>query len=500
MAQYYVKPPPYSLLSGFGDAVSVEATPRVQIDAVYGVLETDHQTLVSGGSVAVDDATFVLNSGTGFGDFAVLRSKRIVRYRPGQATRFRFTAGFPETSEVGDFRGAGAFSSTDGLLVMSVAGTPAVCRRIPGTSAIWRLTITTGTTGSETVTVRLNGVDFDVAAGALLSSEELASTLAAATYTGWTSEISPTSNGATVTWIQAGPATTGTDFSLSSTGDAEGTFTEIETGSPNSYADLRFQSSWNLDTLDGSKDAVTNPSHFSLDFSKLNVYQIDHTHLGTGPITWSIMDGEGRWIAFHREELVNSRTRASQNNPAYRLGWFASQAAGGESVEVLGASAAGFVCGPVAQPLRNSFGVKETSFTAATTGRVVIALRGRGEFANLISQREILLEEATAATETSNRALVIDVVLNPTFSSALEWEYVDEANSAVEVAYPGSASAVTISGGITIASLPTARQQGGGISLGALDTRIDQGDVIAIVVSTATSTAAIAATAVWRED
>lgn len=46
---------PDSLVSGFGDPVTVELTPRVQIDAVYGVVSTDHQTLLlAGGGTTIN--------------------------------------------------------------------------------------------------------------------------------------------------------------------------------------------------------------------------------------------------------------------------------------------------------------------------------------------------------------------------------------------------------------------------------------------------------------
>lgn len=96
----YVKPDPYRAFSGFGDPLAAPITPRIQVDAVYGVVSTDLETLTSGGgAVSEADATFTLSSGTGSGDYAVLRSRRVCRYRPGQASRFRFTAAFPPTSD-----------------------------------------------------------------------------------------------------------------------------------------------------------------------------------------------------------------------------------------------------------------------------------------------------------------------------------------------------------------------------------------------------------------
>ena len=47
---------PDTLVSGFGDPGMVELTQLVQIDAVYGVVSTDHQTLLlAGGSGSVTE-------------------------------------------------------------------------------------------------------------------------------------------------------------------------------------------------------------------------------------------------------------------------------------------------------------------------------------------------------------------------------------------------------------------------------------------------------------
>lgn len=497
---YFVKRDPDSLVSGFGDPLAAELTPRVQIDAVYGVIDTDVQTITRGaGTVTEADATFVIESGAGAGDYAVLRSRRIIRYRPGQASRLRFTAAFDATSDPAAYQGAGGFTATDALLVLAIGGQIGVCRRIPGTLAIWRLTVSAGTTGAEDVTVRLNGVDFLVAGVNAATPTALATALAGETYAGWTSAVSPTANGATVTFIQNDPAATGTDFILSSAGTAAGTFAEIAAGAPSSYADFRPQSAWNLDTLDGSEDGG-NPSHFELDPTKLNVYQIEHTHLGTGPITWSVLSQDGRWIAFHRERFPNTRTTATQKNPTYRLGWFAFQPTGGASAIVRGASAAAFVAGSTSLPLRNPFAVGEFDFTATTTPAVAIALRLRGEFRARANQREVFAEIASAATETANRTLRMEVWLNPTPSAPLVWSYVDQDRSVMEVARPGSISPITISGGRLLAALPIATGSGGSIDLEDLDIRTDIGDVIVIALATAANTAASSAAVTWRED
>ena len=52
-------------------------------------------------------------------------------------------------------------------------------RRIPCAVAIWRLTVTNGATGAETITVRLNSVNFTVSAGGALSTAATAQLIAA---------------------------------------------------------------------------------------------------------------------------------------------------------------------------------------------------------------------------------------------------------------------------------------------------------------------------------
>ena len=48
----YPTPDPSRAYSGFWDPLAAELTPRVQIDAVYGVVSTDVEALTQGGGAA----------------------------------------------------------------------------------------------------------------------------------------------------------------------------------------------------------------------------------------------------------------------------------------------------------------------------------------------------------------------------------------------------------------------------------------------------------------
>lgn len=271
-------------LSAFGEVLTAQPTPRVQIDAIYGLLTTDTQTFTDGvsGTATAANALFVCQTGTGAGGYGVVRSRRIARYRPGQACDARFTSLYT-TPVANSLQLAGVFSATD-MLAVGYNGTSfGYLRRIPGACAIYRLTVTVGAGGIETLTVKLDGVDFTIVTAGALSTAATAQLIAARVggYTGW-SNISPTSNGVTVTFYQNVPAATPGVFSLTSTGTATGTFAEVQAGAANdNNAGFTAQTAWNVDRLDGSK-GVLNPSGMLLDPTKLNVWKIAYPWLGAG--------------------------------------------------------------------------------------------------------------------------------------------------------------------------------------------------------------------------
>ena len=82
----------------FGENLSESITPVLQLDGLYGIGDDNLFQLNSAGSggQSVDsNGLMTVNSGIGAGNFATLRSKRSIRYRPGQGSMCRFTAMWP---------------------------------------------------------------------------------------------------------------------------------------------------------------------------------------------------------------------------------------------------------------------------------------------------------------------------------------------------------------------------------------------------------------------
>jgi len=481
-------------LTAFGELQTAQPTPRVQIDGTYGILQTDVQTLtdgVSGTATAVGNL-FSITTGATSGGYAVIRSRRIVRYRPGQGCRILFTALY-SAGVANSLQLAGGFTAADGLFFGYNGTTFGIMRRIPGAVAIYRLTLTVGSGGAESVTVTLNGVPFVVVVGAA-STTVLAQTLASSTtYTGWVSIVSPTANGATVTFIQNVPAATAGAFTFTSTGTAAGTFAQIQAGAANDN-DTGFvaQTAWNVDRLDGSNGAL-NPSGMLLDPTKLNVFEIAYPYLGAGTIRFSVMTPSGMLVTVHQIRYPNSATATTMKNPALRPGWIAASLGSTTNLTVRGASAAGFVQGQQ-ETMRDPNGISTVASVTNTEGAFLL-IRSRAEFASVVNQRQVLPYNLGLTVETANRIVRARVVLNPTITGTINWTYVSQTTSSVEYAVP---TAVTVSGGSAVAFAAAVTNTS--LSLRDLDLRMEPGDVLAIALVTASSTATTGVSLNWQED
>lgn len=66
------------------------------------------------------------------------------------------------------------------------------------------------------------------------------------------------------------------------------------------------QSSWNLDTLDGSQSS-SNPTGLTLDATKAHIFWFEFQWLGTGRITWGF-DLEGEMVPVHTIDNANALT------------------------------------------------------------------------------------------------------------------------------------------------------------------------------------------------
>lgn len=468
-----------SPLTTFNEVKTAKANPRTQVDSVYGLLATDYETFTDGvsGSTTAANTLLTCATGTTAGGYGVIRTRRLVRYRAGESLRFAFTAVY-NAGVANGLQLAGAFTATEALWVGYNGATFGCGRRIAGACAIYRLTVTVGAGGAETATVTLDGTAFTVALTAGTTAQA-AQAIAARVggYTGWSFAVS---NDSTVTFIQRIPAATPGAFTLTSTGTAAGTFAQLQAGVANDINTAFVpQTSWNIDKLDGS-----GPSGMVLDPTKLNIYEIDVGFLGSGTISFYTMSPQGKIIPFHTIRYPNSATIPHMKDPSLRLGWVAASLGSTTNLITSGASACGMVQGEII-PLRDPVSIS-TQFTATTTENAWLLLRNRVEYTSRVNHRELLPLGVALTNEMANRIIRARVVINPTLSGTVDWQYIDQANSSTEYATP---TGITVTGGRAVAARAAATQAE--VTFQDADLRLEPGDIMAICVRTASSTATV---------
>ena len=88
-----------SSISAFGEPIAVGINPVIQLDGLYGLDSRKFETYNAlGGAVSSTGTLMRCETGTSQYGYGVIRSRRAVRYRPGQGMLGRFTAKFTQVS------------------------------------------------------------------------------------------------------------------------------------------------------------------------------------------------------------------------------------------------------------------------------------------------------------------------------------------------------------------------------------------------------------------
>ncbi len=334
-------------VTAFGEPLAISPTAVIQLDAIYGTTTDVIQTYTSGtGSSAGSNAQiFRVQSGTTQGGYGVLRSKRFMRYRPGQGVLSRFTAAFT-TGVAGSLQFAGLANQENRLVFGFDSTRFGICRSTGGKATILLMTMTVAPNAAQTATITLDGVAYTVTL-ANTSAEVAIQTIAnrVGGYGGW---LFQQTDGAML-WLAPtlGPMTGG--FSFTSTGNARATF-EVKQAGVAQTDYWTYQEDWNVDRLDGSNTIATNPSGMLLDPTKLNVYQINMRWLGVGAISYAVEDqASGTLIYVHREHYTNQYTVPHIDNPSFKITYAAVNTTNTTNLTVLGASMYGAIEGTIFQ-------------------------------------------------------------------------------------------------------------------------------------------------------
>lgn len=308
-----VTPPPEGK-TAFGEQLVAQPTPIIQIDFPYdtnlGVIDVyENQS----GTVTHSNRQITLQTGAAANSSAEIRSKRILKYNPSQGGMARFTAKFT-TGVANSTQIAGIGNESDGLYFGYNGTSFGILHRKNGSPEVRTLTVSTGSSHAENITITLDGVAVSVAVTASGSTATTAKEIAAADYSdtgkGWTAYLV----GSKVEFKSWDAATHSGTFSLTGT-SAVGTFAQNVVGAA-ATENWTAQASWNGDDIfDGN--GLTG---VTLDPTKGNVYQINYQWLGYGVLSFYCEDpDDGVLHLVHAIEYANANTTPSLGDPSLAL-------------------------------------------------------------------------------------------------------------------------------------------------------------------------------------
>ncbi len=264
------------------------------------------------------------------------------------------------------------------------------------------------------------------------------------------------------------------------------------------------QTSWNVDTMDGS-DSTTNPSGMLLDPTKGNVGQIKYQYLGFGCIYFYIEhDNDGEISLVHIIKYPNSNTDTSLSNPSLNLIWRVVNASNTSNVILKSGSGALFVEGDV-HLLGPKNGI-DNNKNGITTLTNILTLKNATTFNTVTNRGQIRLRGVSCAYDGGNGVATLQIILNPTLGGTPVYTTINGTTGDNGTTITNGQSIVsydiagtTITGGSVLFNTTVPRNYGQYINLEDLDIFSSPTDIISFAMKTTTSgTCSVAAN--WVED
>lgn len=413
------KPAGASAVSAFGEPLAVPVTPIVQLEAIYGLDPNKFQTYTAfSGAVDSDGPLMECSTGTSQYGYGVIRSKRSVRYRPGQGAVARFTAAF--TAGVAGYTQRAGFFTQENAIQIGFDGTQfGVMRQDGGKATIYRLTVNTAANINTTVTLTLNGTAYSVPVTSGTVAHNAQEIGAFSFGAGWL--VNAVEDEVIFLSTSVGPM--GGTFSVTDTGvNFDSTLTLVQQGVAHTEY-WTYQEDFTEDKLDG-----TGPSGVTLDKTKLNVYQINFRWLGAGEIRFAVENpNNGDMIFFHHIHYSNRHTVPHIANPSLKIGYVAASLGGtGTNIVVKGASIMGAIEGVLTATTfpDSAAATRSGGLNSGGTQYHLLSVENRLVLNNKINTKELVLKSLSAgATSSASTPVKFIMYKNLPTANTYEWVY-----------------------------------------------------------------------------
>lgn len=386
------------------DEVNVaEDTAFVAGNAVYGFIPSNFRTFLAGaGTATTNGVMFQTTSGSSLGDYGVIRSFRSLNYKTGQGASIK-CSGYFGTPQALTWSGMGGFNIGDEFSFGYNGLDFGIWHRYGGQAETQCLTITSGATGSETATITINDVVYNVPLTSGSVQENAYEIEAYINANATDIEAEQVDDCVQILFLSDGAKSGAYSFSSAT---ATGSFAQLNAGVTKTSRHIPV-ANWTAEP----------PTDF--DPLKGNTYKIDYQN-GFGEAHFFIEDKDsGRYKEVHVLRWANRNTVPNLTNPSLRVGCYATCIGSPTPVEVNMAYVAGFVEGQISKT-RNPRAFSNTK-SIDTTLTNVLTLRNTRVYNGYANQVEIAPINVTLANDGGKTA-IFELRGNPTVAGPTNFQ------------------------------------------------------------------------------
>lgn len=480
------------LVGIYGESIGITYTPYVQTSHFYGIASQDqlHTTFKNGGGAVTstsDGTSIDISIGATPYDYAMIRDARVIKYRHGFGNIVRVGAIFDGNAVADSLQFIGVGNALSDLYFCYSGSTFGVRSSTGGRLHVVKLTVSVAANSTQSVTVRLNSVDFTFnvtnAGGDLVfNAHEIE---VGATFTGWNTEHA----GNDIFFIAGSVGSRGADltnysFTNNSGGSCDASFTLVTEGAFLTTAFVA-QSAWN-----GASGMVT-----ALDPTQINLYEIQYTWFGNANIIFKVYNNvTGKFETVHTLSYANLGTDISltSGNMYIQRGVASLSLASTTALSLMSTGSFGATLGTYNILKQPRATIVNTEAIAANTEEVVLVIHTLRIINGYTNNSEGVLIQVSIAID-GNRPVGIKLIKNPTLaptattSDYTSLEYVNEGKNIV--AYDTLSRTYDTSTGQVLNQFIIPKNGGITLDLSTLEFFISPGDNIAITaLSSATNT------------
>lgn len=405
------------MTSIFGESLKIDYFPVIQTSHFYGIAVNGQlaTTFTSGGGAAAANTAgnaVVLSVGTGVGDYVVYRTKRVLKYRHGYGALCRVGYKFA-TGVANSLQFCGVGNSVSDLYFCYSGTSFGVRRSHSGLLHVVKLTITAAAAGTESITVTLNSVAFNITmtnaggATAFTAHQVEVGGTGFTDYTNWDVEHI----GSTIYFLGGSVgARSGTYSFVNNTGGgtAAGTFTTEKTGA-DLTTDFVAQASWN-----GNSPMVTN-----LDPLQNNLYSIRYSWFGSSNIEFMVYNPDsGDFETVHTETYANGAdANYSLSNANLYIQYGVASLGSSTAISNTATGCYGGILGEPNIAKQPQASASNSVSISANTDTVILLIQNRLQISGFPNQSELLMKSLSVGVD-GNQPVIIKIVKNPTTVSA----------------------------------------------------------------------------------